>query len=173
MATAKKLWDIPTRLIHWTVAGTITLNLFVLETGDDWHRWLGYLAFAAVSVRMLWGFFGASGASRLYTLPLRPRQLVVFLGELFKWKKVDYPSHNPGASYVYLAIWASVFVLAVSGFMMETDRFWGEEWVQEVHSNIADFLTALIVFHLVGILIDAIKFRRATWFGMITGRKGL
>ncbi len=45
------IWPVSIRLIHWALAISITLNLFVLEEGDDPHKYLGYFALALVVIR--------------------------------------------------------------------------------------------------------------------------
>lgn len=44
-------WPVSIRFIHWTLAIIIILNLFVLEEGDDPHKYLGYFALALVILR--------------------------------------------------------------------------------------------------------------------------
>ena len=55
--------------------------------------------------------------------------------------------------------------------MMGTDLYFGEEWVEEVHAKFTDALQILIILHFMGIVLDAIQFKRKTWMGMINGRK--
>lgn len=165
----KKLvvWDLPTRLVHWGVALSILLNLFVIEEGEDWHQWLGYLAVALVAFRLIRGV-SSQGALKF---ALKPQELLNFTKSLIRRRLLDYPGHNPLASYVYLFVWSHVFALGLTGWMMSWDRYWGEEWLEDLHSGISTSLQILILVHLLGIAHDAFHFKRKTWMGMIDGRK--
>lgn len=136
---------IPSRVIHWSLAVCIILNLFLLEEGDPPHKWIGYAATAIVVLRLVWGFIGGE-ASRFRSFPIHLKSLV------------------------YFGVWGLVLGLAVTGFMMGTDKYWGEEWVEEIHEQISDGLMILIGIHLLGVFIDSIRHRRKTWLNMINGR---
>ena len=41
-----RLWDPLVRLFHWSLAGIFVANYWINETGEDWHKWLGYIAIA-------------------------------------------------------------------------------------------------------------------------------
>ena len=140
---SQKFWDVPTRITHWALALCVVLNLFWFEGGDDPHTWLGYAAAAFVVFRSFWNFIGSKVTA----------------------------GHNRLAFLAYLGMWGTVVALAVTGFMLDLDRYWGEEWLQNLHSNLSTALEVLIVAHLLGIAIDALRFRRNTFLGMLTGRK--
>lgn len=157
-------------MVHWTVAVTVLTNHFWLDGGDDPHLWIGYLAAAAVLARVGVGFLG-KGYSRFSHFPLQLQQLKSFLTYYFKRPPQDYVGHNPLASYTYIAIWIFVLMLGLTGWMMGLDAYWGEEWLHDLHNKISNLLLILVGAHILGILMDAIKFRRPTWMAMITGRK--
>jgi cytochrome b len=156
------IWDYSTRIIHWGIALMVVLNLFVVEEGDDLHQWFGYAAVGFVVWRLIWGFKGGV-LSRFSAFPVKD------LKNTFRKK---YEGHNPLASLTYYSLWLSIIGLAITGYMMGMDRFWGDDLLLEIHDYISIFLQALIITHFVGIILDAIKYKRKTWIGMITGRKG-
>jgi cytochrome b len=153
------IWSFKTRLIHWLIALPVLVN-FILEGGETPHQVLGYVAFGAMLVRIVWGFI-AKDQARFSAFPF---------AEVFKARR-DYPGHNPQASWVYVFIWLLVGGLGVTGFMMGLDAFWGEEWLEDLHENLSNTLLVLVGLHLLGIAFDAWKYRRKTWLGMITGRR--
>ncbi len=164
------LWSIPVRLIHWSLAICITLNLFLLETGEDAHRYLGYAAVAIVVIRTFLGI-RSSGAEGFRSFPLGVSQMRGFLKNKLT-DKTQVLRHNPLASWVYVFLWLSVVALGVTGWLMGLDYFWGNQLLEEIHSYVSDFVKALVVFHLTGILIDSLRYRRHTWLAMFTGHKG-
>lgn len=149
------IWSFPTRLIHWLIALPVLANFF-LEGGETPHEVLGYVALAFVVVRVAWGFI-AKDQAHFSAFPL---------AQVLRARR-DYPGHNPQASWVYLFIWALVVALGVTGYMMELDAYWGEEWLEDLHETFSNSLLALVVLHLLGIAFDGWKYKRRTWLGMI------
>lgn len=131
------------RFIHWGIAFVIFLNLFITEDGEFFHRFLGYAAVLLVVIRLVYG---------LTTKNLR-----------------QFP--NKIAVLTYFAMWSSLIGLAITGFMMGTDLFWGDELIEESHEFIANLLEVLIIIHILGFSLDAYKFKRRTWLNMINGKK--
>jgi len=166
----KTIWDRPTRLGHWCLAICVTLNLFVLESGEVFHQWTGYVALVTVLFRSVWGFFGAE-ASRWSSQPLAPSQVLGYMKAGFREPggAEQAAGHNPLAAWTYVFLWLLVVALAVSGFMMGLDAFWGEEWLQELHEAFANAVKVLVLVHFMGIVIDSIRYRRKTWMRMIRG----
>lgn len=105
------------------------------------HRYLGYTALSVVLFRIL----------------------------ISNKKKVTY--YNPKAKYVYWSIWACIFSLATTGFMMGLDYFWGSQRLEDIHNVISNILLGLVFIHLCGVFLDAWINKRKTWMVMITGRK--
>ncbi len=70
-----------------------------------------------------------------------------------------------------LALMALVLGLGLTGFLQTTDRFWGVEWMQDLHESIAQGLMALAALHALSALvmgrIERIRLIRA----MVTGVK--
>jgi cytochrome b len=163
------VWDVPTRLAHWAVAFSVVLNLFVLESGDPPHKWAGYTAAGFVCFRLFWGMITRS-PSRLKNFPLHPKLMLEFIKNGFQDVK-EHTRHNPGAAWTYIFIWVLILCLAISGFMMGLDRFWGEEWLEELHEIFSKALELLLIVHLVGLALDSLRHRRPAWMAMIHGRK--
>lgn len=59
---ARPVWDRFVRVFHWTLVGCVLTNGLLMDDGEDWHRWLGYLAGALVLARVVWGFVGSRHA---------------------------------------------------------------------------------------------------------------
>lgn len=140
-----KTWDFPIRITHWALALCVVLNFFFIEEGSDTHDWLGYLAVVLIFFRLIWGYFGGPAAK--------------------------FKPHNPLAALVYILVWLDVIALAVTGWMMDLDRFWGDEWLDNLHANLSTGLQVLIVLHLCGMALDSLRYKRATWMAMIDGRR--
>lgn len=165
------IWPRAIRFIHWGLALFVILNQFVLESGENLHEWVGYSALALVLVRVALGFFG-SGPSAFKNFPLQFASMKTFWKGIRSRKPDEFSEgHNPMASYIYLLIWFNVTLLALSGWLMGLDRFWGNENLERAHELFSNLLLMLIFFHLAGLLFDSIKFKRKSWLSMINGKR--
>lgn len=114
---------------------------FFSEGGDPPHNFAGYLAAALVIVRF---FYGLN-------------------------KKM--PRENKLAAIVYALIWLDILGLAITGYLMGTDQFWGDETLQNVHAQMSNTLMFLTALHLAGIINHSIRHKTKTWMAMINGKR--
>ncbi len=163
------IWNKIIRLIHWSVAGIVFLNLFFLDEGDLLHRYLGYAALGFVIFRIIYGFKSA-GPHSFVEFPISLLEIKNFFMSKINRQNLDYKGHNPAASLVYILIWIIVIFLGLTGWMMGLDRYFGEDWVMRIHEVLADGLKILVLFHFIGITLDSIQFKRKSWLKMITGK---
>jgi len=57
------VWDLPVRLVHWTLAGLIAFSWWSVNNHHtDWHIWSGCAILTLLIFRFLWGFVGSSTA---------------------------------------------------------------------------------------------------------------
>lgn len=164
------VWPWPIRLIHWTIAIAVILNMYIIGAGDPPHRYLGYVAAGLVLVRFFFGFYG-KGHVKFSSMPLSLKSIKENITGHFKKTPVDYVGHNPLASIVYLLMWFFLIALGITGWMFSLDAFFGDDNLEAVHVAFSNALQVLVVIHFAGILIDAIHFKRKTWMAMIVGRK--
>ncbi len=79
------IWDLPTRISHWSILVLFTIQLVSAETSllPTWiHMWGGYLLLLAVSFRLVWGLVGSESA-RLGKLVPSPWAIRAYLPDLF------------------------------------------------------------------------------------------
>lgn len=165
------VWNKFIRLTHWLVAVIIVVNMFIFTDGDDLHIWLGYVAFGMVVLRLIYGFVSRNQAHSFSHFPLSPKSIIHFFQDKIKARDGHYIGHNPAASWIYILIWLCVFGLAITGWMLGLDRYFGDEQVEQTHRIINTILQLAIVVHLLGMLLDSIQFKRKAWMGMFTGQK--
>lgn len=163
------IWSVPTRIIHWAIALPVLLNFFI-EGGDFLHKFFGFLAAGAMVIRINWGLISKDKANFRY-FPLKLSEVRRYISDLVQGREHIYQGHNPLASLAYVSIWLFVAALGLTGFMMGLDRYWGEEWLEDLHESLSNGLVLLILLHLFGIVFDGIKNKRKTWLGMITGER--
>lgn len=167
-----KVWDLPVRLCHWALAACVFTNLAITESGSDLHELTGYTAVGIVAFRLLWGFIGSRHArfSDFWPTPARLRTH----WQLLRQRQPDpHPGHNPFGALMMLTLWGIVLALGISGYLMGTDAFWGNEMLEETHETLANSLIPLIALHAASALLMSHLGKSGLVRAMITGRKNL
>jgi cytochrome b len=166
------VWDPLVRLIHWSLALCILLNAFS-EGEDDLHMWVGYVAAGLLAIRLVWGLIGPRPA-RFSSFPPRPAAALAHLRAMLPGQDRDrmvHLSHNPLGALMVYNIWGTVAAIAVTGYMMGTMRFFGIDWVEELHELAFDWLVLSVLLHVVGVVFDGWRTRVPLVRAMLTGTK--
>lgn len=175
MTTATvRIWDPLVRVVHWTVAVVFLANYALNEAGDDWHRWLGYTAAAALVVRLVWGFTGARGAARWSHSTPTPARLAAHARALRQGRQEHRLGHSPIGALVMWLMMILMLLLGATGFMMnEVDRFWGVQWLEDLHIAFADILLGLVLLHIAAAIYESLYFKENLPWSMVTGKRRL
>lgn len=147
-----RVWDPFVRIFHWGLVACIALNEFVIDDGERVHQWIGYAASALVLARIVWGFVGTRHA-RFSDFWPTPARLRAHLADLLAGRHGAQVGHNPLGALMMLALLAVVLALGASGWLQTTDAFWGEEWLQELHEELAEALLGLAGVHVAAALL--------------------
>lgn len=167
-----KVWDIAVRLLHWALVVAIsTAWLSTLGLGFvKLHEPAGYVALSALVARIFWGFAGTHYAR--FSQFVRGRSSTLRYAGLLRHKQAPrYIGHNPLGAWMVLALMAFVGATGFTGWLYTTDQFWGEAWLDQLHSLLAWTLLALIALHLAGVVFTSLGHRENLVRAMITGRK--
>lgn len=165
------VWDLPTRLLHVTLAGSFVAAWLVAQTSDDEsarfvvHMLFGGLAAVTVALRVVWGFVGSRYARFASFVP-GIGALVRYLASLAARPGRAPLGHNAGSAPVIYAMLAAVLGTAASGVWMGR---W--EALEEVHEVLANGLMVLAAIHVAGVLVHTLRHRDALPLSMIDGRK--
>ena len=62
-------------------------------------------------------------------------------------------------------------MICLSGIMMETDAFWGVDWVEELHEALANYALLCVGLHIAGVLFEMHKSKINLVKAMLTGSK--
>ena len=165
-----KVWDPFVRLFHWSLVACVLINYFIIDDGETVHQWLGYLASALVAARILWGFVGSRHARFSDFFPTRKR-LQAHFQALFFGEADEHPGHNPLGAVMMLALITLVLALGLTGYLQTTDRFWGEDWLQELHEMLASTLIGLACLHVLAAIVMSRLQRINLIAAMVTGVK--
>ncbi|HEX2842639.1 cytochrome b/b6 domain-containing protein [Hyphomicrobium sp.] len=114
------VWDLPTRLFHWTLVFLIVSAWvsyeFAEDIGDEtliWHRANGLAILVLIVWRILWGLWGSS-TSRFSGFVPTPSAIMHYAQSLCSGRAARYLGHNPLGALMVLALIATV--AAISGF---------------------------------------------------------
>lgn len=166
------IWDIPTRLFHWLLAGSFVGAFAIANLVDDdspafrVHMLLGLVMAFMVLLRVLWGLVGTRWA-RFGAAIFGPRALLAFLRGALTGGGPRYAGHNPGAAFALFGVLALVLGLAVTGLMMGG----GDESVEDLHEVLAWSLLAVVGVHLAGVAWHSVQHRENLALSMVDGRK--
>ena len=177
------VWDLPTRLFHWSLVLCVTIALITGYITPEWwmgfHLAAGYAIVALLAFRLVWAFFGPQ-YSRLVSMVHSVRHLHVHLRGLIMLRPPHYMGHNPAGSLMIMALFAVLCVLVITGLMVQG----GEEMqgplaavieystsktARRIHEFLALALMAMIAAHVAGVLLEGRLLRIPLIRGMITG----
>jgi cytochrome b len=177
--SAIRVWDLPTRLVHWSFVAGVSFSWWTAETGRlEWHRWSGYTLLALVLFRLYWGFAGGSTA-RFGNFVRGPRAILGYL----RGEGRAAIGHNPLGALSVLALLGLLLLQIVLGlFAVDVDgiesgplslyvSFETGRACAEWHELVFNALLTLIVVHLVAVLYY-VFFKRQNLIGaMVTGKR--
>ena len=102
--SAVRVWDLPTRAFHWVLAACVLASLSSAWIGGNamvWHLRFGYVAFALLLFRLLWGFVGGHW-SRFANFAYSPVTSLRYLRGQSRPDEHHQVGHNPlGAFSVF------------------------------------------------------------------------
>jgi cytochrome b len=177
------VWDLPTRLFHWTLVVLILLQFLSGEFGlvpMSWHYWLGYATLALVVFRVLWGLIG-SHTSRFASFVRGPGAVLHYARETAAGRHVHVVGHNPVGGWSVLLMLLSILVQSISGLFSSDDLTEAGPlvdrvseatvaWMTRVHHLNRWLLVLLIVLHVGAVLLHWMIRRDNLVAAMIHGR---
>lgn len=167
---AVRVWDPLVRLIHWSVAAAVLLNATVIEDDGAAHETIGYVAVGLVALRLVWGLVGPQYA-RFSAFPPNPVSALRHILGLLRGQHRIHLSHNPAGALMVYNLWATVLGMGLTGWMMGTPRYFGMDWVEDLHEGLFTWLMISVAGHLGGVVIDSLVSGVNLVRAMIDGKK--
>jgi cytochrome b len=62
-------------------------------------------------------------------------------------------------------------LVGLTGWLYTTDRYWGVEWVEELHETLSNLLFLFVALHILGVVFTSIRHRDNLPAAMLHGRK--
>lgn len=170
-ARAVRVWDPFVRIVHWTVAALVVTDLLNEAGANAWHRYFGYAAGALVIVRLAWGLIAPAHARLSEMARSASRALPYAQSLTAAGLRSSYLGHNPLGACMAFTLWTLTLIVVVTGWMLRLDRFWGDEFMEQVHGYVAYVLCACAVVHVGSVLAMSALYRTNLAKAMITGNK--
>ncbi len=170
MPERRLVWDIPTRVFHWSLALSF-LGSYLTGDSERWallHVTSGYTLLGLIGFRLIWGMCGTRYARFSEFVPA-PKTVLRYISSLFKRQPVHYVGHNPLGAVGILALLLLGLVCAVSGWLVYADV--GPDWLETVHEVSAEVMLGLVFVHIAGVLMTSFLYRENLVGSMIDGRK--
>lgn len=182
----RRIWDLPTRLLKWAIAGVVAVNWYIGEnlsfTNIDTHFLLGYIAGGLLVARLLWGFVGSKTA-RFSTVFADIFRIGGYAGTLFQRKPSNWFGHTPTG-----ALWLIVFLIVLAGQVVTglysfSDSYFSSgplaETVDEatrlqfvsLHHLLSKALLLLVGLHIAAVVFYGVWKRENLVRPMITGKR--
>ena len=165
-----KVWDWPLRLFHWSLAVSVLVAWFTANVLDTVHEVAGYTVLGLIVFRLAWGFIGTR-YSRFRSFIRPPWVVLRYLRQLMRGRPGRYLGLNPAGAAMAVAILVLLAVSTISGWMQITERFFGVEWVEHMHTYSSHLVVILAIVHVLSVLLMCVLQKENLVRAMIDGRK--
>jgi len=180
-----RIWDLPTRLFHWSLVGTTIALVVTAKMGGAamvWHLRLAYVMLALLLFRLVWGLLGGRW-SRFASFLYSPRRI---------WRYVrgtddvpTSPGHSPLGALSVLGLLTVLLLQELSGLASDDEiaftgplvRWLSSHWIGLAtwwHKDVGQYLLYGIVgLHVLAIGFYVLVLRRTLVRPMLHGDKQL
>lgn len=172
VATTVRVWDLPTRVFHWSLALSFFGAYLLVESERvrHLHVMFGYTVLALVAFRLVWGVLGTRYA-RFGSFAFGPRAVVDHLKGLARRDVREHVGHTPAGSWAIWLMLLLALLTAVSGYLYFNEI--GGDAMEEVHEVAANAWLFVVFVHVAGVIISSLAERQSLVRAMITGYKRL
>jgi cytochrome b len=180
-----KVWDLPVRVIHWSLALAVLGAWLTQEIERDWFAWhtrFGYSVLVLVVTRLVWGFIGTRYA-RFADFIRGPRAVIDYVSRGFGRSKPTL-GHNPLGAWAVLLMLTLLLVQAITGLfandqIFQTGPLFGyvtaatSDQLTTVHKRLFDVLWVVIVIHIIAAFLYLLLRKENLIAPMFTGKKAI
>jgi cytochrome b len=185
--TPVRVWDLPTRAFHWVLALTMVASVVSAKIGGNampWHFRFGYMVFALIGFRVLWGLLGGRW-SRFSSFIYAPGTVLRYLRGQSRADEHHDVGHNPLGSFSVFALLGFLALQVATGLVSDDEianvgplnRFvpggiasqathWHKDYGQWI-------LLTLVALHIAAILYYLLGKKKNLVRPMIVGDKAL
>jgi cytochrome b len=181
-----RVWDLPTRLFHWSLLALVIAAFISVKISGNamvWHGRIGYAILVLLAFRLIWGVVGGYH-SRFASFVKGPGTVLRYVAQMKSGKAPPSLGHNPMGALSVLALLASLLFQAVSGLFANDDISFEGPLAKFISSSSSSLLTKmhhlnekvlilLVLLHLAAILFYTFKKKHALIPAMLNGDQSL
>ncbi|QTR54158.1 cytochrome b/b6 domain-containing protein [Thiothrix unzii] len=165
------VWDLPTRVFHWSFALSFAGAYLTAESERyrDIHLALGYVFLGMLVFRLVWGLVGTAYV-RFRAFWFKPAEIVAYLRALLSPHPQHYVGHNPAGGVAIFLLLALGLLISVSGLGL----YWeigDEDWFEELHEIAANVMLLVVGVHIAGVLVSSVLHKENLVRAMFNGYK--
>src|SRR5262245_14837853 len=166
-AIAMPVWDLPTRIFHWSLVVLVGTNLFLISprggVSNVIHMVAGYLVAGLLLFRLAWGVLG-SPRSRFADFVRGWPAVSAYVERLRRLDPPHCVGHNPLGGWMIVILLAALLVMVLTGLSASARAAMGPlaplfpvGWTAllgATHKLVGNLLIGLIVIHIAGVAVD-------------------
>lgn len=118
-----RVWDLPTRIFHWSLAALVVFSFTTGRIGGDWMAWhlrSGYAILVLLLFRIAWGFAGSDSA-RFARFLRGPRSAAAYARDLLAGRHPVVAGHNPLGGWMVAAMLLALALQAATGLFSDDE----------------------------------------------------
>jgi cytochrome b len=179
------VWDIPTRLFHWTLVLSFISAYLTAEFHIGFlHTLIGYFLCGLLAARLVWGFAGNRYA-RFSSFIFSPQETLTYLRAMLRNNPKHYLGHNPAGALMVFALLGLLALIFLTGLLsLGTIDYEGpfvflansvddqiSYALHDLHGWLVNCALLLIPLHLLGVVAGSIQHKENLARAMVTGKK--
>ena len=164
------VWDLPTRIFHWTLVLSFA-GAFLTGESERWrdfHVLLGYTVLGLVAFRLVWSFVGTRYV-RFAVLVRCSAYVIHYLVRLRRGHAWHPVGHNPPNALAILLLLLLGIASGVSGWAVFEEI--GGDWLEALHEYTSNTMLAVVFVHIAWVLVTSYLQGENLIVAMITGKK--
>jgi len=109
-----RVWDPLVRIFHWGLVLAFGIAYFSGDEENNLHLVAGYVVFALIAFRILWGLIGTRFA-RFSNFMYSPGSVIKYIKDSVAGRPKHYIGHNPAGGVMIIALLLSLAGVTYSG----------------------------------------------------------
>lgn len=166
------VWDITTRVFHWSLVIAFCTSQLTAEEWDTAHEYAGYIVLVLVAFRTIWGFVGPRNA-RFSDFVKSPSTIKAHLTNILTGRHAAEAGHNPAGGLMVVVLLAWLALTGITGWLSITLSGNVAELLEKSHEFLGEYSWSLIALHIAGVIVMSILERQDLAKSMIDGKKHL
>jgi cytochrome b len=184
MKNKVRVWDLPVRFFHWSLAILFVFMILSVKVFDnmmEWHMRAGYAMISLIVFRILWGIVGSYYA-RFSQFIYSPVRSVRYAFQIITGKAEHYLGHNPAGGWMVVVLILGIGLQGLTGLFISDEILWDAPFygvlsdeltslAGTIHFNLEFYLQIFVGFHIAAVLWHRFRYQDPLIGAMLHGDK--